>query len=264
MTSPTDTLPGITVSIVSHGHGEQVQRLVIEVLHLANVEKLILTLNISEALALPDDQRLLVLQNSAPIGFGANHNNAFRHCESELFCVLNPDVMLSPAALLELSRSFSDKQVGVAGPLVLASNGMQEDSWRKFPSICSLGLKAMGRDTTIIKHNQEETPFFVDWVAGMCMLFRAKSYRALNGFNSDYFMYYEDVDICARLWRKGLTVVANPKAKIIHDGQRASRRNFTHLRWHLTSMARYLLRYTFRMPRAGRIQNKTTHAGKSK
>ena len=239
----------ITVSIVSHGHGRQVERLVEQVLRDPSVGRLILTLNIEEDLSLANDYKIVKIQNQTPKGFGANHNAAFKRCKTPFFCVLNPDIVLSDSTFEQLRACLIGTKAAVAGPLVLAASGDQEDSWRKFPTILSLGMKSIGHDTTVIKSIDQESPLFPDWIAGMCMLFDADQYRAVNGFDETIFLYYEDVDICARLWQKGSPVVASPSARVVHNAQRASRRQWQHMKWHACSMARYFKKYTFRTPK---------------
>jgi len=68
---------------------------------------------------------------------------------------------------------------------------------------------------------------------------RASDYAALGGFDEGFFLYYEDVDLCARLWRGGREVVLCPEVQVVHDARRASRRHLRHMRWHAASMARY-------------------------
>lgn len=252
MTKQDDLTPNITVSIVSHGHGQQVEKLIDQVLRDPCVAKLIVTLNVPENLAPPENPRLLRIDNPQPKGFGQNHNAAFRHCETPYYCVLNPDIVLREDSFSELLTCLNNTKAAVAGPFVLSPTGDQEDSWRKFPTVFSLCLKALGNDITIMKQSQPDSPLFPDWIAGMCMLFRTDSYRIINGFDESLFLYYEDVDICARLWKSSQAVVASSKAKVIHNAQRASRREWEHMRWHLSSMAKYLARYSFRMPRVSR------------
>jgi hypothetical protein len=83
----------------------------------------------------------------------------------------------------------------------------------------------------------------------MFMLFQSKTFREIGGFDERYFLYYEDADICTRLWRQGRPVMIVPEAEVIHDAQRRSHRNLRYLKWHLGSMARYLWRYAGRLPR---------------
>jgi len=242
----------VTVSIVSHGHGNQVSRLVEQVLADPLVKRLVLTLNIPELLRLPQSHRLTIVENERPKGFGANHNTAFASCDTPLFCVLNPDIVLREDSFAELARALHEHQAGVAGPKVLAIDGKQEDSWRAFPTLFTLLLKALGKDKTIMKLQENAESLLPDWVAGMCMLFRSDSFRQVGGFDERLFLYYEDVDICARLWKANEKIVAAPRSVVQHNAQRASRRNLTHMRWHITSMVRYLLRYSQRLPKTGR------------
>ncbi|MGS0756858.1 glycosyltransferase family 2 protein [Roseateles sp. GG27B] len=77
----------------------------------------------------------------------------------------------------------------------------------------------------------------------MFVVFRRDAYEKIGGFDARrFFMYCEDIDICERLRSAGWRVVFQPETFVIHDAQRASRRSLRHLRWHSTSMLRYLLR----------------------
>jgi hypothetical protein len=94
----------------------------------------------------------------------------------------------------------------------------------------------------------------VDWVAGMFMLFAKKTFERLNGFNERYFLYYEDVDICARLNLAGLKVMVNPAARVVHYAQHSSHRSLKYLRWHISSLYRFLTSHEYRqLKQLGRI-----------
>lgn len=71
------------------------------------------------------------------------------------------------------------------------------------------------------------------------MLFPRHIFERLNGFDQSYFLYYEDVDLCARMRLLGYEVVLCPDAKVIHHAHRSSHRNFRFLLWHLSSMMRF-------------------------
>ncbi len=73
------------------------------------------------------------------------------------------------------------------------------------------------------------------------MLFRSEVYSELAGFDERYFLYYEDVDLCRRLRRRGYDVRLLPSVSAVHDARRESRRSLRHLRWHLASMLRFMV-----------------------
>jgi N-acetylglucosaminyl-diphospho-decaprenol L-rhamnosyltransferase len=230
----------ITVSIVSHGHGDMAARLVERLLTFTEVSKVVLTCNIPEATDLVDHEQVIRIENSMPKGFGANHNNAFNLCNTAFFCVLNPDIELPQNPYSFLISAMQSNSAEIAAPLVLAPNGTVEDSVRHFPTPGALFLKALGGPDGRYVFTPGQPPFKPDWVAGMFMLFQTKAYQRLRGFDENYFLYYEDVDICRRAHRAGLKIVCCPEVSVVHHAQRASRRSFRHMRWHLSSMLRYL------------------------
>lgn len=245
------TVPQVSVSIVSHGHGPMVGALVRQVLNCASVGQVIVTCNIAEEIVLPKDSRVSCAVNLVPKGFGANHNAAFARASHTWFAILNPDVVLISDPFEPLVGAAERAGSGIVAPMALNAAGFSEDNWRQFPSIGTLLRKALGGwDGSYRMTTDLSGPFAVDWVSGLCMLVRRDAYTVLGGFDERYFMYYEDVDLCARAWRKGISVFACPDAQLIHNAQRASRRNFQHMRWHLESMFRYLVNYSFRLPRA--------------
>lgn len=227
----------ITVSLVSHGHGPSVVGLVHQLLADPLVDRLVLTLNVPEALDLPKTDRLLTINNDQPLGFGQNHNQAFAHCHSRYFLVLNPDVGLTPGFLQALVDCQDQTGAAVVAPSVFDTQGRRQDSWRQFPTLFMLAQKALGHDPSICLPMGPVT--HPDWVAGMCMLFDKEAFKALAGFDEGFYLYYEDVDICARAWRQGWMVAGCETARLVHDGQRASHRQWRYFRWHLSSLARY-------------------------
>ena len=216
-------------------------------LPIGNPFEVILTVNVPEPLGFVVSEfpfPILVLENSTPLGFSANHNQAFARSGGQFFCVLNPDIRLEQDPFPVLLASLSDMSIGVVAPLVLNAQGTVEDSARPFPTPLHVFCKAIGACKGSYYSAGSEA-FFPDWVAGMFLLFPRQVYELLGGFDQRYFLYYEDVDICARLRLLGYRVMLNPLAKVIHHAQRSSHRNTKYLSWHLQSMLRFFLSAVF-------------------
>lgn len=235
----------VSISVVSHAQIDLVSQLLqdIDTCCAGIALELILTLNLDEVLPfLPDSFSfpVKVVRNTFPKGFAANHNQAFTHAQGTYFCVMNPDIRLKSNPFPPLLACLKAQTVGVAAPLVLGANGALEDSARYFPSplkiLCKFFGKCKGSDYAV----KDET-IYPDWVGGMFLLFPRSIFEALGGFDQRYFLYYEDVDICARLRLQGYEIALVSQAKVIHHAQRSSHRNFKYLRWHLRSMARFFL-----------------------
>jgi N-acetylglucosaminyl-diphospho-decaprenol L-rhamnosyltransferase len=213
------------------------------------ISQIIVTRNISEPLDISDDDRITLLDNKLPKGFGANHNAAFRYCKQPFFCPLNPDIALQSNPFSVLLSELEKSKASIAAPLVVAPTGSVEDSVRHFPNMRSLARKVSGGTDGRYELKLNDPVFSPDWVAGMCMLFRSADYARLRGFDQGYFLYYEDVDICVRAWKVGLKVIVCPSVAVVHDARRDSHRSLRHLRWHLASMGRYFFKYWGRLPR---------------
>lgn len=243
----------ITVSIVSHGQSTLVEQLLADLVRLdmSMVTEVLVTLNIPEDISSkPGDYPypVRILRNTAARGFGANHNAAFRQAEGEWFCVMNPDIRLINNPFPILIEEGAYDSAGVIAPMVVTPSGMIEDSVRRFPVLTSLAAKLFGHGDGRYLFAAGDEAFAADWVAGMFMLFRTEDFRAVGGFDEGFFLYYEDVDICARLWKSGRSVLACPKASVIHDARRSSRRNLRYMKWHALSLIRYFWKHWGRLP----------------
>ena len=182
-----------------------------------------------------------VVRNGRPKGFGANHNAAFALSKGRYFCVLNPDVRLRGDPFPRLQSVLDDEGTGVVAPRVVNPSSVAEDNARPFPTIVSLAKKALFGASAHEPAGQGP-PEAPDWVAGMFMLFRRDSFERVGGFDDRFFLYYEDVDICARLRQAGYAVRVEPGVTVIHDARRQSHRSLRYARWHMSSMGRYLMR----------------------
>lgn len=232
-----------TLSVVSHGQAALVRQLLadLEVLHPTDVEVL-LTVNI------PEDESVFpqctlpirLIRNDRPQGFGANHNAAFALSRGQYFVVVNPDIRLPQLSLDRLREVIDRDRTGACAPLVINGGGSLEDSARRFPTLPRLLRRVVFRDRAL-DYEWRDEPQVVDWVAGMFVVFRREAFEQVGGFDERrFFMYFEDVDICRRLKRLKWAVRVQPAVRVVHDAQRASKRQLKHLWWHLTSAARYL------------------------
>ena len=240
--------PMLTVSVVSHNQGHLIGPL------LAQLDEdacqfsmhVVVTENVREA-QLPDFKpknfELTVLRNDVEKGFGANHNAAFTVCNDGYFAVLNPDLRLGPGSLRGLVEQVR-LLPGIAGPRVLDINGNIEDSARRMPDIIRLWRRVVLGERRP-DYDARIPVQFVDWLAGMCLMFDRTSFSNVGGFDERYHLYCEDVDICLRMHLSGRSVSWVQTATVVHDAQRDSRRKFRFLRWHVESMLRLLTSTTY-------------------
>jgi hypothetical protein len=246
----------ISISMVSHGQSDLISKALADLAQFSGqlAVEVILTKNIPESLPFSVQDfpyPVIVVENTVPRGFGANHNAAFRVAHGEWFCVMNPDIRLPDNPFPVLLDEIESQRAAVIAPAVLSPANEVEDSVRRFPTPFSLAGKIFGGSDGRYAFKVGEKTFAADWVGGMFMLFRSADYSCVGGFDEGFFLYYEDVDICTRLWKAGRRVVACPQAQVVHDARRASRRNLRYMRWHVGSMARYFGKHWLRLPKTG-------------
>jgi GT2 family glycosyltransferase len=232
----TASTQDFTVSIVSHGQGAHCAQLLADLAAHASgaVAKVILTLNIPEPMrpdpALPFAVDLL--RNVRPQGFGANHNQAFARCQSDFFAVLNPDLRVVQDPFASLRRCLADPASGIAAPVVREVDGSVADFARTLVSPWDVVRRR------IHLRADSDLDAAPEWLAGMFLAFRRSVYADLGGFDTRYFLYCEDVDICARARLRGLRLQIARDASVTHIAQRASRRSMNRMRQHVLSLLR--------------------------
>ncbi len=244
----------ISISIVSHGQSGLLRDLFSDLARIYSKSQfeVILTKNIPEEMSVDIKESpfpIRIIENVEPKGFSENHNFAFRYANGEYFCVINPDIRILKNPFSALLSTLDDNKVGVVAPVIIAPNGTVEDSARHFPTPLAIIAKLLGISDGRYSVPEGSHGYAVDWVAGMFLLFRVASYRDVDGFDEGFFLYYEDVDICVRLWKKGYQVMVNSEVSVMHDARRSSHTNIVYIIWHIKSMIRYFARYWLRLPK---------------
>lgn len=224
------------MSVVSHGHDDDIARLLKEIALSASgrIARVVVTHNLKPVRPLDDwpshEGVVEVVHqiNSAPRGFARNHNHAFSFCETPFFCVLNPDVHGISATLWDaLSHAAAQPGVACAYPALRNVDGTVQDNQRALLTPFGLWRRRV--------RGQRETQ--TDWVSAACWLVPAPVWRSVGGFDEGFRMYVEDAQWCLRAQLAGLRLVQVPVA-LMHVGQRASRRRWRYLAWHLFSLLR--------------------------
>lgn len=174
-----------------------------------------------------------VFVNEKPLGFGENNNLGVSFSNGEYIAIINPDIVLLKDSLDELyNYLFEKEQDCIVVPQLLNPDYSIQYSVRGFMTIYIFLVRFLsrGKDETNnktirnylykdIDYNKVQS---VDWAIGAALFMKKKLFDRLNGFDEDYFLYFEDVDLCYRSWKLGCPVIYYPKSKMIHNHLRAS------------------------------------------
>jgi N-acetylglucosaminyl-diphospho-decaprenol L-rhamnosyltransferase len=242
-TPPTKT---VSISIVSHGQFHIVSQLLADLESFCFfIHEIILTVNIPEVIDVSHfKNEIAVIRNDYPRGFGENHNRAFLASSGDYFLVLNPDLRIGNFDFTSFLDKLSPKGVGVSTPMVVNGNGKREDHIRPFPSFAGLlrrvSYRCFSDGSRADLSPKLSSPF---WIGGMFMGFKSSVFRDIGGFDQRYFMYLEDVDICAELLSASYEIVVDSSNQVVHDARRGSRRNLRLFLIHCASYLRYFRKW---------------------
>lgn len=161
-----------------------------------------------------------VIRNDRNEGFGRANNRAVRESRSDLLLFLNTDVVLREGAielLMEEMRAHPD--TGIVGPALITPAGSFQASFGGrtsfFAELAKRGILNRARTQALRKDRSRRE---VRWVSGAFLLARRKAFLEAGGFDEEFFLYFEDIDLCERALGKGWRVVLLPAAVSLHYG----------------------------------------------
>lgn len=166
-------------------------------------------------------------------GFARAVNEGCRLGRGEWFLLLNPDVTIAPGFLGRVLASArrAAAGVGIVGFRLVNPDGSPQLSTGRFPTLAgTLARLLLPRAVRKYTHPEGVGPSSVDWVTGCCLLLRRECWQGLGGLGRDFFLYYEDVDLCQRAGALGWEVVYDPTTWVVHHHPLHSRVVPPHLR----------------------------------
>lgn len=146
-----------------------------------------------------------IIENSANRGFGAANNLALRQAKTPFVLLLNPDCLISPEALMKLLACATEHpESAIVAPQIVDANGKRELNyrWPKF----SWKPKGPAADA----------PCCVGFACGACLLLNMTHIEKVGMFDEAFFLYYEDDDLCTRMFLKKYPIVIEPAAIALH------------------------------------------------
>ena len=177
-----------------------------------------------------------LLRTGENIGYGSAANRAIAGLGVEVgwVVVANPDVVWLPGSLDELlAAGARTPRAGALGPLIRDADGTVYPSARLLPSLGrGIGHAVFGtvwpNNPWTREYRQSEAVVVerdAGWLSGSCLLLRRTAFDSVDGFDSGYFMYFEDVDLGERLGRAGWRNRFVPSAEVVHTGGHATTAN---------------------------------------
>jgi N-acetylglucosaminyl-diphospho-decaprenol L-rhamnosyltransferase len=166
-----------------------------------------------------------LLGGSGNLGFAKANNLGIRETTSDLVLLLNPDVIVSPGSIDALVAALGRyPEAAVVGPRIVDGDGWPELSFGSMISpltelrqkllVIGNDRRAPGVSQWVDRMTRRQKQ--VDWVSGACLLIRRTDLEAVRLLDERFFMYAEDVDLCAAVRARGRIVLFTPDAEVVH------------------------------------------------
>lgn len=173
------------------------------------------------------------IANAENVGFGRANNQAYELCSGTFVLLLNPDTLILDNAIGRMTDLMEARRdVVLLGPRLVYGDGrLQRWTAGRFPSVANAAFHYFGLNYVLGRFGPVSSFYLnwdvdrdveVDWVSGACMLLRTESVGP-RIFDSAYFMYGEDLDLCYRIKLQGRKILYSPASTIVHYHGRSTR-----------------------------------------
>jgi len=226
--------PRITVIMVSYMTGPALFEAVGAVLDDPDIFELILVDNGSNEAGrqslgriVAKDDRVRLIQGQGNIGFAKGCNYGAEFARGDLYLFLNPDAIISAGSARRLAECGKSLEMPwIVGGLLRNIDGREQRGSRRreltplsaFVSFTGLhkipGIRSIHMENEPVPMVPEE----VAVVSGAFMMMCRSSFEEIGGFDEEYFLHVEDIDVCRRARELGGQVLFHPKASVMHYG----------------------------------------------
>lgn len=166
-------------------------------------------------------------------GLSVANNVGVRAARGEFVLMLNPDITVCPGSIEKLKEVIvSDSKIGIVAPRLLNPDKTTQQSYYRFYNAMTpfyrrtfLGKTSRGRadlERVLMKDVDWKTLRDVEWILGASFMMRRSFWEEIGGMDERFKLYFEDVDLCKRVYDRGMAIRYIPDATMIHLHARES------------------------------------------
>ena len=155
--------------------------------------------------------------NENNLGFAKANNSGAKSAKGDVLFFLNSDTLLTQDILPAIEKCFNqEKSLGALSPKLMSSENIQfNDAYGKFPSLSSLvSTNLSGKKYFQLDENIELSE--VDWISGAALVMRSDVFEKIGGWDGNFFLYFEDTDLCWRIKDAGYKIAVINSISLIH------------------------------------------------
>ena len=185
------------------------------------------------------DNKVKFIANDVNIGFGGANNQAAKIAQGDLLFFLNSDTIVGENIFEKIIDNFNDSSIGMVSPFLLTGERVaQSHAFGVFPDIHNTIFKKKVN----YKVNSNKL-IEVDWFSGAAMVVRKEVFEKIGSFDENFFMYFEDIDLCRRIKNIEKRIIVDKNISIIHLGGKSLEEHSKRKRMYYDSQNYYFKKY---------------------
>lgn len=184
---------------------------------LSNFEHVVIVDNASSDATLTEVARYIphakIIANLTNLGFGAANNIGIAATDTEYALLFNPDCKIGIDDVVELvNAAVQYPSAGLIAPQGVDANGKNQPSYRH----AFYEKRPRGR------YHVPDGICSAKWLHGCCLLTRTNAFKKFGGFDTRFFLFFEDDDLCLKCIESGFDCIVQPAASVTHLGGKSS------------------------------------------
>lgn len=172
---------------------------------------------------------VVYFRNEENIGYAPAVNQGIKKSNAKYVLLLGSDTVLKPGSLKK-SIEFLDENedAGAVGCKLVFPDGSPQGNCKRFPKLINgiytyLSLDKMNADYDMLWFDYDKT-IKVDQIATTFLMIRGDILRKLKGFDENYKILYNDVDLCNRIWKENKEIYFLHDAEVVHYGSYSTKK----------------------------------------
>nr|WP_321247277.1 glycosyltransferase family 2 protein [uncultured Psychroserpens sp.] len=168
--------------------------------------------------------KIKIIKNKTNGGYAKGYNDALKHIDADVFCLLNSDIEVTPNWLTPIIKEFETNiNTDIIQPKILDYKNKSQFEYAGAGGgfIDKYGYAyCRGRIFDTLEKDSDQyndtTPIF--WASGACFFIRKSTFESLNGFDESYFAHFEEIDLCWRAFNSGFNTKYVGTSTVYHVG----------------------------------------------